>query len=200
MRMFEVLLDNGHGVNTKGKRSPDESILEYEYNRRLVKAISERLEILDIPYYIVTPEEEDIPLPIRKRRINERTIKNNFDGIDTILISVHLNAYGDGTEWTKPTGWSVYTSKGDTKSDEFATKLYNAAKSTFLNQTIREDFIDGDPDFEEDFYILKRTVCPAVLTENFFMTNTADVDFLLSKKGFDQIVDVHIKAIQQYNK
>ena len=31
---------------------------------------------------------------------------------------------------------------------------------------LRSDYSDGDIDREEDFYILKHTLCPAVLTEN----------------------------------
>ena len=31
--MKVVLLDNGHGEDTKGKRSPDGSLLEYAYTR-----------------------------------------------------------------------------------------------------------------------------------------------------------------------
>ena len=30
-------------------------------------------------------------------------------------------------------------------------------------------YTDGDPDMKADFYILRHTTAPAVLTENFFM-------------------------------
>ena len=33
----------------------------------------------------------------------------------------------------------------------------------------------GDPDIEKDFYIIRHTSCPAVLTENLFMDNREDV-------------------------
>jgi len=69
-----------------------------------------------------------------------------------ILVSIHANAFGNGREWTSPSGWSVYTSRGQT----------------------RTDFSDGDADIEENFYILRHTICPAVLTENLFMTNLSD--------------------------
>ena len=39
---------------------------------------------------------------------------------------------------------------------------------TFTLKKIRKDNSDGDPDKEYNFYILKHTQCPAVLTENFF--------------------------------
>jgi N-acetylmuramoyl-L-alanine amidase len=56
---------------------------------------------------------------------------------------------------------------------------------------------DGDPDWESNFTVLKKTVCPAILTENLFMTNKDDVRFLMSKEGFDAIVNLHLKAIKK---
>ena len=34
-----VLLDNGHGIQTLGKRSPDGKLLEYKYSREIVDLI-----------------------------------------------------------------------------------------------------------------------------------------------------------------
>jgi N-acetylmuramoyl-L-alanine amidase len=42
---------------------------------------------------------------------------------------------------------------------------------TFRGHKLRMDYSDGDPDFEQPFYILKHTLCPAVLTENLLMDN-----------------------------
>ena len=42
---------------------------------------------------------------------------------------------------------------------------------------IRTDTSDGDRDMESNFYVLKHTSCPAVLTENFFQDNKSDVDY-----------------------
>nr|DAH97458.1 MAG TPA: MurNAc-LAA [Caudoviricetes sp.] len=44
------------------------------------------------------------------------------------------------------------------------------------------------------------TNCPAILTENLFQDNKEDVDFLLSEKGKQAIVDVHYNAIIKYLK
>ncbi len=32
---MKILIDNGHGIDTKGKRSPDDRLLEYTQNRLL---------------------------------------------------------------------------------------------------------------------------------------------------------------------
>ena len=57
---------------------------------------------------------------------------------------------------------------------------------------------DGDPDLEADFYILRRTLPPAVLVENFFMDSRRDYGFLLSPSGQQAIVNLHIAGICRY--
>ena len=49
----------------------------------------------------------------------------------------------------------------------------------------------------KNFYILRHTLCPAVLTENFFMYGL-DLEFLQSKAGKQAIVDTHIEGIIEY--
>jgi len=49
-----------------------------------------------------------------------------------------------------------------------------------------------------NFYILKHTKCPAVLTENFFMDNVDDVRFLESREGKNALTLLHIEGIREY--
>lgn len=84
--------------------------------------------------------------------------------------------------------WSCYTSKGRTKADELATCICNEALKNFAGHHSRTDWSDGDADIEEDFYILKKTRCPAVLTENFFMDNREDLAYITS--GEDPLTPV----------
>ena len=60
---------------------------------------------------------------------------------------------------------------------------------------IRTDMSDGDRDWEEDFYILSKSWCPAVLTENFFMDNHSDLEYLQSRDGKQAVVDIHVEGI-----
>ena len=95
------------------------------------------------------------------------------------------------------TGWSCYTCKGQTESDRLATCLYDAAIKNFPGRRIRTDYSDKDPDWEENFHILRHSLCPAVLTENFFMDGL-DLEFLQSKAGKQAIVDTHVEGIIEY--
>jgi N-acetylmuramoyl-L-alanine amidase len=49
-----------------------------------------------------------------------------------------------------------------------------------------------------NFAMVKNTNCPAVLTENLFMDNKEDVEFLLSEAGRKKIVNLHVKGIVDY--
>ena len=193
---MKILIDNGHGEETPGKRSPDGLFREYRYTREIAHKIVEGLKERGYDAELLVPETEDISLQERTRRANEWCGKFGADKV--ILVSVHCNAAGDSRAWMKARGWSAYTSKGTTKADELATILYEAAEANFINQKIRKDFSDGDPDFEESFYILCKTKCPAVLTENFFQDNKEDVSYLLSLEGRRQIVKTHIDGIINY--
>ena len=93
-----------------------------------------------------------------------------LDPANVLLISLHINAAGDGTRWHTATGWSCYTCKGQTESDRLADCLYKAAEQILKNQVIRTDYTDNDPDWEENFYILRHTHCPAVLIERCVLT------------------------------
>jgi N-acetylmuramoyl-L-alanine amidase len=46
-----------------------------------------------------------------------------------------------------------------------------------------KDTKDGDVDYESNFYIIKKSLCPAVLTENFFYTCRENLDFLTTDEG-----------------
>ena len=75
---------------------------------------------------------------------------------------------------------------------------YSAAKY-FQDRIIRTDYVrDGDPDREENFYILRKSHCAAVLSENYFMDNKSDLEYLQSKAGKQAIIDTHLEGIFKY--
>lgn len=188
-----IILDNGHGNNTEGKRSPiwkdGTQLFEYEFNRDIVKRIKNKLDKNNIQSFILVPELEDISLSERCKRVNKFCKKNK----NCILISIHANAF-NGTA----NGWECYTSIGDTKADKYASILYEEAKIYFKDKNIRTDYSDNDPDKESSFYILKHTICPAILIENFFMDNESDCKYILSEEGRDNISNMIVSAILKF--
>ena len=193
---MKILIDNGHGIQTIGKCSPDGKLLEYSYTRKIAKRIVTDLNDRGYDSELLTPEPDDISLADRVSRINARC--KAYGIANVILVSIHVNAAGNGSKWLNATGWSVYTSKGFTQSDILAECLCEAAIKNFPGRRIRTDHSDADRDWEENFTLLQKTLCPAVLTENFFMDNQADLQYLQSRAGKQAIIDTHVEGIIEY--
>ncbi|WP_321479982.1 N-acetylmuramoyl-L-alanine amidase [uncultured Bacteroides sp.] len=194
---MKVLIDNGHGENTAGKRSPDGKLREYLYAREIADMVVYGLKKAGIDAERIVRETIDVPLSERCKRVNE--VCKELGASNVILVSIHCNAAGNG-EWMQARGWEAYTTPGKTKSDALAECLYTAAEKNLPNMKMRKDLSDGDNDKEANFYILKHTKCPAVLTENLFQDNKEDVDFLLSSKGKQAITKLHVDGITDYIK
>lgn len=192
---MKILIDNGHGVDTKGKCSPDGSLREYAYAREIAERIVSELKERGFDAERIVTEETDVPLAVRCQRVN--TVCEKFGSKNVILVSVHCNAAGSG-QWMNARGWEAWTSVGETKADELATCLYREAEKAGFK--IRKDMTDGDPDKEAHFYILKHTKCPAVLTENLFQDNREDVAYLLSETGKKTIIGLHVNGILNFIK
>lgn len=196
MKRHLILLDNGHGNNTAGKRSPDGTLLEYQYTRDMAKSVFNTLKALGYNVELLVPEIYDVSLTERVRRVNKRC--EEYGASNVLVLSIHVNAAGNGSKWLDARGFCVFTSKGKTKSDELATTMCEEAEKAHVTFKIRKDMSDGDPDWEENFTILSKTKCAAVLSENFFMDNRDDVAFLLSPCGKEIVKIIHVNAIIRY--
>lgn len=203
---MKILIDPGHGCDTPGKRSPYSAcgvlpalpFFEFSWCREIAHEVANRLRNLGYDTEIIVPEENDIPLPERCRRVNEVCREHGKNNV--ILISIHSNAAGCGKSWMKAQGWSAYTTPGRTESDTIAEYLYEAAGEAFQGRKIRKDMCDGDCDWEENFYILRKSLCPAVLTENFFYDNPGDLEYILSEEGKEAVIRCHVTGIIEYLK
>ena len=196
--MSKIILDAGHGIDTPGKRSPDGRFREYKFNRIIVNAVAEHLRLRGYDVEILTPEETDVPLQERVDRANRMSCQIGQPIQSVIIVSIHANAAGNGSQWMKARGWCAYTCKGHTLSDELATCLYKAARKHLPGQRIRTDYTDGDPDFEAQFYLLRNTYAAAVLTENLFYDNPDDLAFLESIEGQKAIVALHVEGVVDF--
>ena len=194
---MKILIDNGHGSNTAGKRSPDGLFREYAYTREIAAEVSYGLRRLGYDCELLVPELFDVALIERVYRVNVKC--QTYGASNVLLVSIHCNAAGNGKEWLNGRGWEAWTSPGQTEGDKLAECLYQSALNVFAPGTpIRSDWGDGDFDKENHFTILSKTLCPAVLTENFFMDNKADVAYMLSDEGKEAIVRCHVEGIKKY--
>lgn len=201
-----ILIDCGHSELTPGKRKKKDDgtyFFEYKSNREIGILLANKLSKLGIKYHFVLDldKKKDKPLSDRANTANEYVNKYGIN--NCLLISLHSDACGDGDKWyDNARGWSVYTTKGNTNSDKYATIFYEEAEKLLPNYSmkLRKDLSDGDPDFEENFTIIYKTKCPAVLIEQLFYTSRIDLKFLESELGKDVLSDIIVNGINRINK
>lgn len=227
--MYTWILDNGHGHNTPGKRSPKwkdgTQLFEYEFNRNIVNYMIPLLEWEGIDFVNLVPEKHDVSLRERVNRANEIHRKRG----NSILISVHGNAaewfyvnkertikYNRRKHGYIPTsklyrksyiqahpakGFSVFTTKGVTDSDKIATYFVEELEKMFCPpHTFRKEFSDGDSDWEANFYIIRNTKMPAILTENGFFTNEWECKEMMTEDFQIKCAHAHVEAIKRIEK
>jgi N-acetylmuramoyl-L-alanine amidase len=173
---MKFLLDPGHGgvafghYLTPGKRSPEvpPGIYEGEFNRAVCGYLHNEEKFLNI-----VPGPIRVPLQDRVDFVNGIAEHENV-----ALISVHANAAGDGNQWNKANGFTIFTSKDSLTESRILARCIHKEFFESFGDTIKSRGIK-----QENFTVLKRSHCPAVLVECGFMTNKSDVAFLASGSG-----------------
>lgn len=193
--MIVLILDNGHGDPplTGGKCSPDNRLKEYYWAREMVQRIANKARSNGIRTEILVPEKTDIPLNERVRRVN--TLCAKYGTANCIVISVHINAAA-GSGWHTASGFSSWVApNASSKSKKLASILWECADAVGLRGNRS---VPACKYWTGNFAIVRDTYCPAVLTENLFMDNQEEVNFLTSEVGKEVIANLHIEAVKQY--
>ena len=200
-----IVLDFGHGgidangkYTTPGKRhkfSNGETAYEGVINRRIGGMVQSYLRTSDARINVVTTvaadDPRDLSLAYRVR------VANSLPASQTIFVSIHCNAFN-----TKARGFEIFTTVGRTKSDKLAETIANAVEPLYkrLKLNLRYDMRDGDKDKESDFYVIKRTNCPAVLLECLFFDNAEDYALLKNQAFLKELSWGIFTGIQNYIK
>lgn len=203
-----IFLDAGHGgidINgkymtpaTNGKYFNFKDFTFYEgywnriYAEDLIRRHSDKFHF--IPLYHPTL---DTSLENRVTIANDLIDKLNIKIEDCLFLSMHSNAAN-----SKAKGWSIFTSKGITKSDKAAECIINEMEKTLptkYNIKIRKYLkTELNKDYEENFYVLKNTKMPAVLIENLFFDNEEDVKIIINSEYIKDHNDEVINGILKY--
>ena len=186
-----IALDDGHGMETAGKRTPylpeiGRSYRENEFNSAVVKILDEELKRHGFKTLLTAPTDADTPLATRTNAANKA-------GVD-LFISIHYNALdgkfdGDGKD---PEGFSahIYPGNRNKVSGKFAAvALKHLAEGTKQkNRGI----------VEQNLHITRETKMPAVLFELGFMDNKYEA-LLMIKPEFQKECAVEIaKAVCEF--
>ena len=170
-KMPIVCLDAGHGKDTAGKRSPDGTLLEYEFNRDVANRIEEILARHDVDV-LTCYGDNDTPL-------NERCAMANLFKAD-YFVSIHANAHDTSVQdeegtmhltFNSASGWEIYVISKGGKAEQLAKKIHKHSQELGLkDRGIKVG----------NFQVLRDTDMPAVLIEHGFYTNQEECEKLKS--------------------
>ena len=189
-----IILDSGHAKVTGGKRSPDSSLLEWEFNNDMQYRLKKRLEQLGFIVYLVNPTPEkgsEVSLATRCKLANNYWA--NKGKPSCLFVSLHANAAGSGS-WYGARGVEVYTCKGCSNNSANAAKKIVAA--------IYKDVYAVDKGFknrgykQNNYYVVKHTNMPGCLIEYAFYDNKEDIKILKNRR--ELLCEATLKGICEH--
>lgn len=188
-----ILIDAGHGGMHEGKYMTNKKdgkfydhgeFIAYEgvTNREIAKRLMSKLGVAGIPYVQIHHDYLDVP----SLSMITDAANNVARQRECVFLSIHSNA-GKGN------GFEVWTSVGDTPADPLAEMLCERLKKDFPEYPLRADkYTDvgtKDQDKERDYWVLKHTICPAVLPELLFFDEINQAKFLNSPEGQERLAE-----------
>lgn len=197
---MKILIDNGHGTDTLGKQSPDGRLREYEWTRDIARRLETALKANGYDVQRIVPEDNDIPVTARCNRVN--AVCKQVGAKNAVLVSIHNNAAGNGF-WGTAKGFSVFASKNASSGSKKLASIFTdeaIARNMMGNRSVPACKYWTWSWTTADIGILRGSTCPAVLTENGFMDNKEECDYLLSEQGKQAFVGLHVASIEKYIK
>ena len=189
-----VLIDNGHGVDTPGKRSPDGRLREYAWARETAQRIAIALQREGIDARLLVPETADIPLGVRTRRANAVCAAEGTRNV--CLVSIHNNAAGADGKWHTARGFAAYVADNAGQGSRRLAGML--AEEAAARRLLGNRYVPPRGYWTASLAICRDTKCAAVLTENLFQDNREDCAYLLSEDGKAALVALHVRTITKY--
>lgn len=181
--MIKLGYDAGHGINTPGKRTPDDE-REWTLNNAVATAFANELN----KYEGIALKRFDDATGKTDVALNTRTTNANTWGAQ-YYISFHHNALAG--KWGTHTGVETFiytTPRAD--SEKFAHAVH---KSLVAGYGIRDRGVK-----KQNLAIVRDIKCAAILVEGGFMDSTIDIKVLRDKKKLDNAGRLIAYSVAQY--
>lgn len=206
MSKFLIGLDDGHGMETAGKRTaPLKSALKFrgktfrkgscihenDFNENLMELVEKALDRCGIGHMQLAPGDNDVSLANRVKTANAKKCD--------LVVSLHANALA-GTEWQeKAYGLVViHHNNCQAKSKTLAKNCYEylSTEVEWYSNGATKYGVRADTDISGySLYILKNTSMPSILVEYGFMDNWEDVKLMCSEKFQNECAEATVKGI-----
>lgn len=185
--MTKAAFSHGHEMTTPGKKTPpipelnNRVIHENEFNKEVALIIMDELERCGIETVDVSATDND--------SLYDRVTRANDANAD-IFVAIHYNAFDGKFDEYDPEGLSVHIYPGSIEGRKLAESVLKHLK-------------EGTPQknrgiIESNFYVLRNTEMPAILTENGFMDNKREAMLMIDKYFIKEVAIEHAKGICDY--
>ena len=184
MMMMIIAIDAGHGPETAGKRSPDGTLREYQFNSAVADEMEKLLSAYKCSFFRTDEKNSDVALTARTNEANTKKA--------TLFISIHANAVGN--DWSASGGIETLIRDGDPTSERYREDF---AIATAVQRRLVQGtkLRDRQVKQRKDLHILNASRCPTILVEAGFMTNRAECNLLKSPAYRKLVADCIVKGV-----
>nr|WP_314839718.1 N-acetylmuramoyl-L-alanine amidase [uncultured Flavobacterium sp.] len=177
-KQIHVVIDAGHGGSDFGARSITSS------EKQIVEKITQKIKFLNknenVTIHFTRNDDQFVSLTDRADFINK--IKPN------LVISLHVNQSRNESK----SGMEFYVANESLVNNE-SIEIANKLRTKFLkNNAVAPSEIKKAP-----FFILKKSVAPAVLIELGYLSNSSDRAYLTDEKQQDQIATTILSFVSE---
>lgn len=178
-----IILSGGHYPQAPGAQSSFYNLKEHYICREMVNQIKQMCDAENFDIYVLTPGS-------LSSKVKEANGLLNAD----LVIECHLNADAEleDTDPKRGSGYSVYLYPNEHDLADVYARLYLEECRKYLPF----DVFGKGLFFNEDLYLLKKTLCPAVITESLFIDNISDGWYLTFPRGIEILAKVHFEALK----
>jgi N-acetylmuramoyl-L-alanine amidase len=182
-----IAISDGHEMTTMGKRSPPiveldgRLIKENEFNKAVALILEQELKRCGFRTLNVSSTVNDT--------LEDRVKRANNAKAD-IFVAIHYNAYDGKFNNHDPEGIEIH--------------IYPKSKEGHrLAECVLNELIKGTPQKnrgikESNFYVLRETSMPAILTENGFMDNKREALLMIDNDFRQEVAEEHARGICKY--
>ena len=201
MKRVIVLVDNGHGFDTKGKCSPDGVYQEWAWSREMAAMIVKELKGRGVDARLLVTERGDVPInsgsDSRVKRVN--AVCDRYGKENVLLVSIHSNANSCDGKWHDGE-WSGFVAEVSLNASENSKRLADCIWARAIEAGLKGNraVVDkpGKRFIQQNLGICRETKCPAVLTESAFHDTHEGVKLLTGSK--QRIMLAHVDGIMDY--
>lgn len=206
-----LIIDDGHGNKTPGKRSPlfeepftiagklyevGEFVHENQINDAISKEVMRLAKLHRIDAVMLCPEFEDISLSERIKRESPIYNAAKATGKLPLLISIHANAHTSNPygflEWTGANGFETFYSPTKPKENQDFAKIIH--KHCQKASGGRNRGVKTKP----DFFIVRKSKSLSVIIEYGFMTNINELKMMLDPNYHYLMAQAIIDGVMEY--